>query len=226
MAPISTAARTLPFLALLALDVCPPKPACVYTVVPTATPMTASGGARLVQVTTNAGCAWTYQGNEPWLTVTLNPDSTGQTGKGNGTVILTAAPNQAGGRRTGTAKVAGRTITVDQAGTGPSGCTFQVSPAEQAFAGGGAGTGQFTIAASAPDCGWTATRGSTLEDTVSLTGGGSGGGAEDRYGIGSSTITYSVRAQSPTSPWPAGGGEIVVKDAAQQVAATHRVKFQ
>jgi hypothetical protein len=188
--------------------------------------MPASGGNRLLQVTTTPGCTWTYQGNAPWVTVAPNADATGQTGTGNGSVVLAVAPNTGATRRTGTAVVATRTIAVDQAGTGPTGCTFQVSPSELTFTGGGAQAGQFTITATPPGCGWTASRSSTLEDTVTLAGGGSAGGAEDRYGIGSSAISYQVKAQSPTSPWPSGGGEIVVRDAAQQVAATHRVKFQ
>ena len=94
------------------------------------------------------------------------------------------------------------------------------------FTGGAAGTGQFTITASAPTCGWRASRSSNLEDTVNLTSGGDGGGAEDRFGLGSATIVYQVKANSPTSPWPAGGGDIVVRDSAQQSAATHHVKLQ
>ena len=62
--------------------------------------------------------------------------------------------------------------------------------------------------------------------TVSLTAGGSGVGPDDRYGVGSSVIRYNVRAQSPTSPWPSGGGNITVRDSAQQAAATHHVRFQ
>ena len=215
-----------PVFGLLPLAHCPPQPACSYAVVPVSTPMIATGGNRLVRVTTGSNCTWTYRGNDPWLTVVPDSDSTGQTGKGNGSVVLTVAPNPGAARRTGTATVARQTITVDQAGTGGSGCTFQVSPVDQTFTGGSAGSGQFAIAASAPDCGWTASRSSILEDTVNLTAGGSGGGADDRYGVGASTITYQVKAQSPTSPWPAGGGDIVVRDTALQTAATHRVKLQ
>jgi hypothetical protein len=117
-------------------------------------------------------------------------------------------------------------ITIDQAGTGGSGCTFQVSPPELTFTGGAAGTGQFTLTASAPNCGWRASRSANLEDTVNLTGGGSGGSAEDRFGVGSTTITYQVKANSATSPWPPGGGDIFVRDSAQQTAATHHLKLQ
>lgn len=223
---ISTAAGVLILLlASLTLTACPPE--CTYTVVPAGTPMAGGGGNVLVRVTTDSSCTWTFQGNEPWITVGPDADSTGPApGKGNGTVVLTVAANQGAARRVGTATIATRTVTVDQAGSSTSGCTFQVSPAEATFTGGGAGTGQFTITASAPDCGWTATRSAILEDTVNLTSGGDGGGQEDRFGTGSSTVVYRVKANSPTSPWPAGGGDIVVRDSAQQVAATHHVRLQ
>src|SRR5439155_10879523 len=148
---ILSAARALvPVPALMALVGC-----CTYTAVPDGTPMSASGGAIPVNVTTSqTSCTWTYQSNAPWITVGPDPDSTGQTGTGNGRVLVTAASNTGTSRRTDTATVAGKTVTVDQAGTGGSGCTFQVSPTELTFTGGAAGTGQFTITASAQNCGW------------------------------------------------------------------------
>jgi hypothetical protein len=187
--------------------------------------MRAAGGNILVRVTTGANCTWTYAGNVPWITVEIDGDATGPTGKGPGSVIVVVAPNPDAARRTGTATVARQTITVDEAGTGGSGCTFTVSPTELTFSGGGAGSGEFTITASAANCGWTASRGSVLEDTVSMTAGGSGG-PDDRYGVGSAVIRYQVKAQSPTSPWPSGGGHITVRNSALQAAASHHVMFQ
>jgi hypothetical protein len=200
---------------------------CSYTAIPDATPMIAGGGNLPVNVTTSqTNCTWNYQSNAAWITVGPDPDSTGPAGTGNGRVIVTAASNTTASRRTGTATVAGKTITVDQAGTGGSGCTFQVSPTTLTFTGGTAGTGKFTITASAQSCGWRATRNANLEDTVNLTSGGSGGSAEERFGLGSATIEYQVKAKSSTSPWPAGGGNILVRDSAQQTAATHHVDLQ
>jgi hypothetical protein len=204
---------------------CAPKPSCSYAVVPPGSPMRATGGNILVRVTTGSNCTWTYAGNDPWITVETDGDATGPTGKGPGSVIVVVAPNADAARRPGTATVAGQTITVDQAGTGGSGCTFTVSPAELTFTGGGEGSGEFTITAGAANCGWTASRDSILEDTVSMTAGGSGG-PDDRYGVGSAVIRYRVRALSPTSPWPTSGGNITVRDSALQAAATHHVRFQ
>ena len=223
----STALGLLTALAFLSfLGACHPHPSCTYAVVPNATPMTASGSNIRLLVTTGPTCTWTYQGNDPWITVAPDADSTGQTGTGNGTVVLTAAANPGASHRSGTATVATQSIAVDQAGTGGSGCTFTVSPTGLTFTGGTAGTGQFTVTASAPNCGWTAARSSNLEDTVDLTGGGNGGGREDRFGVGSSTITYQVKALSQSSPWPSGGGDVTVTDSAQQTAATHHLALQ
>ncbi len=225
MTRIATAAGVVVSLvALLTLTGCPPN--CSYSVAPTTAPMADAGGNVLVRVTTGSSCTWTFAANDAWITVGPDPDNTGQTGTGNGSVIVSVAPNQGAMRRTGTATVATQTITVDQAGSSGSACTFQVSPTEMTFTGGGAATGQFTITASAPNCGWRAARSSNLEDTVNLTSGGSGGSAEDRFGTGSATIVYQVKANSPTSPWPTGGGDIVVRDSAQQIAATHHVNLQ
>src|SRR4051812_28973049 len=83
----------------------PPPPGCTYSVVPSATPMTASGGNIRLLVTTAPTCTWSYQGNDPWITVIPDADSTGQPGTGNGTVMLTAVNNSGATRRSGTATV-------------------------------------------------------------------------------------------------------------------------
>lgn len=197
---------------------------CSYAVAPASAPAVAAGVTIPVNVTASKStCAWQYQSNDTWLTVGPDPDNTGQTGQGNGRVLITVAPNQAASARTGTATVAGKTVTINQAGSSTSGCSFQIAPASQSFNGGTAGTGTFTITASAANCGWRAARSSNLEDTVNLTSGGSGGTAEERFGTGTATIGYQVKAESATSPWPAGGGDIVVRDSANQEAGRHHV---
>jgi hypothetical protein len=207
---------------LLTLTACQ----CTYTVAPASAPAVASGVTIPVNVTASAStCAWQYHGNDPWLTVGPDPDNTGQTGQGNGRVLVTVAPNQGTAARTGTATIAGQTVTINQAASSTSGCSFQIAPSSQTFNGGAAGTGTFTITASAANCGWRAARSSNLEDTVNLTTGGSGGTAEERFGTGTATIGYLVKAVSATSPWPAGGGDIVVRDAANQETGRHHVNL-
>jgi hypothetical protein len=199
---------------------------CTYTVAPASAPAVAAGVTIPVTVTTSSStCGWQYQSNEPWLTVGPDPDNTGQTGQGNGRVLITVAPNSGAAARTGTATIAGHTVTINQAASTTTGCTFQIAPPSQTFTGGTAGTGTFTITASAPTCGWRAARTSNLEDTVNLTTGGSGGTAEERFGTGTATIGYQVKAESGTSPWPLGGGDIVVRDSANQETGRHHVNL-
>ena len=67
-------------------------------------------------MTTNfPGCGWTAVSNDGFLSV-----SSGATGTGSGTVGYAAAANAAVSFRTGTLTIAGQTVTVTQAGTGPS----------------------------------------------------------------------------------------------------------
>jgi hypothetical protein len=216
---ISVLAACAPLMMLAACQ-------CTYTVAPTSAPAVASGVTIPVNVTASTStCAWQYQSNAPWITVGPDPDNTGQTGQGNGRVLVTVAANQGASARTGTATIAGKTVTINQAGSSTSACTFQVAPPSQTFNGGTAGTGTFTITASAANCGWRAARSSSLEDTVNLTSGGSGGAAEERFGTGTATIGYQVKAESATSPWPGGGGDIVVRDSANQEAGRHHVNL-
>jgi hypothetical protein len=200
---------------------------CTYTVAPASAPAVASGVTIPVNVTASSStCTWQSQSNDPWLTVGPDPDNTGQTGKGNGRVLVTVAANTGATARTGTATIAGHTVTINQAASSASGCTLQIAPSSQTFNGGAAGTGTFTITASTASCGWRAARSSNLEDTVNLTSGGSGGTPEERFGTGTATIGYQVKAKSATSPWPAGGGDIVVRDSANQEAGRHHVDLQ
>jgi hypothetical protein len=197
---------------------------CKFTVAPASAPAVASGVTIPVNVTASkTTCAWQYHSNDSWLTVGPDPDNTGQTGVGNGRVLITVAANQGASARTGTATIAGKTVTINQAASSTSGCTFQIAPPSQTFNGGAAGTGTFTITASATTCGWRAARTSNLEDTVNLTSGGSGGAAEERFGTGTATIGYQVKAESGTSPWPAANADIVVRDSGNQEVGRHHV---
>jgi hypothetical protein len=91
---------------------------CTYTVAPASAPAVASGVTIPVNVTASKStCAWQYQSNAPWITVGPDPDNTGQTGQGNGRVLATVAANPGASARTGTATIAGKTVTINQAGS-------------------------------------------------------------------------------------------------------------
>jgi hypothetical protein len=92
---------------------------CTYTVNPTTISPEASGGTTTVTVTTGTACTWGATSNATWITVN---GGTNRTGTGN--VTIDVAANTSTTPRTGTATVAGRTVTVDQAGA----CAYTVVP--------------------------------------------------------------------------------------------------
>jgi hypothetical protein len=84
---------------------------CTYAISPTSRSHPAAGGSDSVQVTADAGCAWTAVASDAWLAV-----SSGGSGTGNGIVQYTVAANPSPNLRTGKLVVAGLDFTVNQAG--------------------------------------------------------------------------------------------------------------
>ncbi len=64
-----------------------------------------------MSVTAPAGCTWTAVSNVSWITITSS-----SSGSGSGTVSYSVAANTSTSQRSGTLTVAGKTITVTQAG--------------------------------------------------------------------------------------------------------------
>jgi Zn-dependent metalloprotease len=97
--------------------------ACTFSISPTSSSQPAGGGSGSVTVTAGAGCNWTAVSNAAFITITG-----GSSGSGNGTVTYSVAANGATTSRTGTMTIAGRTFTVNQAGTGGGGGELIVNP--------------------------------------------------------------------------------------------------
>ena len=131
---------------------------------------------------------------------------------------ITAAANTGGARRTGTAFVGYQALTVDQAGTGGSGCTFQLIPASSAHTTAG-GTAAFVVVASDQRCGWDADRSATGEDWSSE--------PRPNRGVGTTGIVFDVRSASsaPQPPLPRQA-EIRVRDSAGAAAGAHQYQQQ
>jgi hypothetical protein len=92
--------------------------ACTYSINPTSY-STGRGPADVrINVTANAGCAWTAASSVPWVAV-----SEGRTGSGPGTVRLLVEPNS-GAARSVTLTIAGQPLELSQAG----GCTYGIKP--------------------------------------------------------------------------------------------------
>jgi hypothetical protein len=139
---------------------------CSYTIAPPDQSIPSGGGPIDVVVTTAAGCNWTASSATSWITV-----DDGGNGSGNGLVRLRVAANT-GPARSGTATIAGRTFTANQA----SGCSYTVAPpAIDIAAAGGPARIEVTAATS---CAWSAVS-SAAWIAVTPPGSGAGNGAID-----------------------------------------------
>jgi Putative binding domain, N-terminal len=133
----------------------------------------AAGGSQNVSVTTAAECSWSAVSNAAFIAIAL-----GANGSGNGTVQLDIQSNT-GPARSGTATIAGRTVSVNQ----DAGCTFSIAPSTQAVpVAGGSGS---VIVTAGVGCAWTAV---SNVPWVTVTNGGSGSGA--------GTVEFTVDANA------------------------------
>jgi hypothetical protein len=168
----------------------------------------AAGGDYSVDVIANPStCQVPTQTPDSWITITQEvPD------RGLG-FRITAAANTGAGRRTGTAFVGYQALTVDQAGTGGSGCTFQLIPPNSAFTATG-GLGAFVVVPNEQRCGWSVDRTSTGEDWSTE--------ASPIRGVGTAAIRFDVRS-STTAPQPPlpRQAEIRVTDSAGALVGAH-----
>ena len=123
------------------------SPGCSFTIDPLtyAAPAAASTSATTVRAA--AGCAWTAATASDWIVITA-----GQSGNGTGDVRFSVAQN-IGPSRVGGIRIAGQTMTVNQA----SGCAITVTPTSVSV---GAAASASTIqVTTAQGCTWSATSG-------------------------------------------------------------------
>jgi Putative binding domain, N-terminal/Viral BACON domain len=151
---------------------------CNFSVSPLTPNVSAASGSHTVSVTATSGCQWTGVSHASWITVT-----NGSAGTGNGTVTYSVTANPSSSSRSGTLTIAGRTVTVTQAGT----CTFTLLPTSQNVVAAGATHTASVTAASG--CAWTAASNAT--SWITITSGSSGNG--------NGTVTYNVAARTATT---------------------------
>lgn len=175
---------------------------CSFTVSPQSIAVPSGGGPSSVTVTADPGCEWSATSQASWLSITG-----GASGSGSGTVTFSIAPNT-GGAREGTLTVAGRTVTISQAGVA---CSYSLSPTS--FAAGAAG-GPSSVAVNAPaGCTWTA---ASNDGWLTITGGASGSGA--------GTVSFAVAANTGaarTGTLTVAGHSFVVTQAAGTAACDY-----
>ncbi|MBI4775716.1 MAG: hypothetical protein HY788_16355 [Deltaproteobacteria bacterium] len=88
------------------------SPQCTYSVYPATVDFNSSGGGGAIEVTSSSpGCAWTAASNASWIVL-----ESANSGTGNGSVQY-RIPANSGNERTGTLTVAGKTVTITQAGS-------------------------------------------------------------------------------------------------------------
>lgn len=149
-----------------------PAPTCTYSIAPLSATVGGSGGTGTVDVTTQAGCAWTASSNAPWVSI-----SSGATGSGSGRVDYTAAANPSGaaGGRAATLTIAGSNVTLTFTLTqDPATCALSVSANSTTFPAAG-GSGSISVTATA-GCQWVASSGAPWLGIASGSASGSGNG--------------------------------------------------
>src|SRR5205814_1139625 len=124
----------------------------------------------------NSACPWTAAGNGDWIVV-----SSGASGMGSGSVQINIGANS-GASRSSTITIAGQPFTVNQAGAD---CTVSLSGGDAGFSAGG-GTGSVDVTTPG-HCAYSTLTGPSW---ITITAGGTG--------VGSSTVNFSVAANSST----------------------------
>jgi hypothetical protein len=113
-----SATQTVALSSDLRVDVVLKRVACVFLVTPATFAFSSAGGLGTVTVRPEAsGCTWTASSSDGFLTIT-----SGSTGRDNGSVSFSVAPNplptaptsSSGSARSGTLTIAGTTIAVSQ----------------------------------------------------------------------------------------------------------------
>jgi hypothetical protein len=172
---------------------------CKPSVSPLSNTVAASGGSTNFTVTAEATCGWTAGTNTSWLTIT-----SGSSGSGNGTVVVSVPANTSPLSRTGALTIGGVVVNVKQnAGS----CSYTVSPTSQTIAGSG-DVASITVTAGS-GCAWTAF---TSASWIKITAGS---------GSGNGSVSYSVAANTSSSSRTAsvlvGGKSVSVTQSAGQL---------
>ena len=159
---------------------------CAYTIAPTSLSLAGGGGPASVSVTAQSGCTWTAASQASWLVV-----SSGSTGNGNGTVGLVVAANT-GAARSGTALIAGRTLTVNQAAAPAPACTYAISPSS--FAAPASAATSAVEVTTQSGCTWTAV---SQVQWITVTAGSAGTGS-GRVDVAIAANTGAARSGTVT----------------------------
>jgi PKD domain-containing protein/beta-propeller repeat-containing protein/all-beta uncharacterized protein/S-layer family protein len=109
---------------------------CTFAINPTAQSFPVVGGNQSVNVITQGECFWKAASNDNWIKII-----SGHSGEGNGPVSYRVEANPTTASRTGTLRIAGQTITIEQEGIV---CAYTLTPTTFNFGGSG-GTGDVAV---------------------------------------------------------------------------------
>lgn len=155
-----------------------PSPDCTPIIAPLTIDTSSEASTQTIQIALGATCSWSAASGAAWLTITSAAAGTGSA------VLAVAVAANTGPARTGALTVAGQTVTIRQTAVA---CAFSLNPVSQSFPAGGGSGGRFTVTAPA-GCSWTASKSVPWIDL------GQGSGA------GTGEVTFSVQANTATSP--------------------------
>jgi hypothetical protein len=191
---------------------------CTYTISPSSVQAPAAGGSYTITVSTGATCGWTATTGLAWASLWVT------SGTGNGSVPFEVSANTSSSSRSGTITVAGRTVTVSQAGA--------VAQLPAAFGKSSPASGATGLGSSVT-LSWGASSGATgyqvCVDTTNDNACGatwqSAGTATTltRTGLTGGTYYWQVRAQNTAGSTDANGGTwwaFTVASTTQQPAPT------
>lgn len=150
-------------------------------IAPTSAGFTAQGDQAILNVTASAGTHWTASSSNSWITITSDTS-----GVGDGQIVYAVRDNLTGSPRKGTLTVAGKTLTVVQAGGAEPDCTYSISPQFTSFAASG-GFGSINVMAE-ERCSWQATANANW---ITIT--------SNCCDIGNNQVTYTVAANPGTT---------------------------
>src|SRR4051812_18237609 len=132
-----------------------------------ATTFGATGGPGTLNVTTNRECGWSVQSDAGWLTI-----GTTTSGRGNGVVGFTVAPNGDATPRAAHVRVEDQQIDIAQQAAP---CDLRLSSTQESFGGAG-GERSVHVHASSPTCTWVAV---PADPWITIVGGRQGSGEGD-----------------------------------------------
>jgi hypothetical protein len=149
--------------------------ACEFDVSPQSESFEAGGGEATIQVRAGSACSWSASSSVPWITV----DTASRSGNAAARYVVAA---NTGAARTGTLRVAGVTVTVNQAAAPTQSCQFDVSPHSESFP--ASGGSESVRVRTGSTCNWTA---SSSVSWIGVSTGNSTGDGDVRYTVAANT---------------------------------------